>query len=137
MSSGKVHAHASIALSAGFLIGGLLLRDPGCIEYATGALAGTILSPDLDVDAKNLSYKFMRKFKTETLWSALWHYYRDSIKHGSPLSHLPILGTLGRLAYMFLFCVILPNYVLSWFGWNFSEETKWWLNLAVIHWKIS
>jgi uncharacterized metal-binding protein len=137
MSSGKVHAAASIALAGGFLIGGAILKDPSCFEYAAGSLAGVLLSPDLDVDAKNLSYKFFRKYKTETLWSALWHFYRRSIKHGSELSHFPIVGTLGRIVYMFLFCVILPNVVLSWIGWNFWQETSWWSSLILSHWKVA
>lgn len=136
MSNGKVHATASIILAGGFLIGGAVLRDPSCFEYAAGSLAGVLLSPDLDVDSRNLSYKFMRRFKTETLWSALWHYYRGSIKHGSPLSHLPVLGTLGRIAYMFLFCVILPNVALSYVGWDFWQETSWWAALTMTHWKF-
>jgi uncharacterized metal-binding protein len=137
MSNGKVHATASCILAGGFLIGGAILRDPSCFEYAAGALSGVLLSPDLDLDAKNLSYKFFRKYKTETLWSALWHYYRGSIKHGSPLSHLPVLGTLGRLAYMFLFCIILPNLFLSWIGWDFWRETTWWANFAISRWRFT
>lgn len=137
MSSGKVHNQASAALAGGFLLYGIITRDPACIEYAAGALAGTLLSPDLDVDAKNLSYKFFRKYKTETLWSALWHFYRRSIKHGSELSHFPVISTLGRLAYMFFFLVIIPNYILSLFGWNFEQETLWWANFAIAHWKFT
>jgi Uncharacterized metal-binding protein len=136
VSSGKVHAISSVVLAGGFLAGGLILKDPSCFEYAAGSLAGILLSPDLDVDAKNLSYKFFRKYKTETLWSALWHFYRKSIKHGSELSHFPVVSTLGRLAYIFLFCITLPNLLLSFVGWNFREETQWWYWQTLTHWKL-
>lgn len=118
------------------MIGGAVLRDPACFEYAAGSLVGVVLTPDLDVDAGNISYTMARRVRLETIWSALWHFYRSSIKHGSELSHFPVISTLGRLAYIFLFCVIIPNMILSWFGWNFDYETHWWANFVVSRWRM-
>lgn len=140
MSTGKVHTQASLMMSAGFLVGTLFTRDVSDVEYAIGALVGTILTPDLDVDKGFVGDAYVKaRFGNVAyrLWRACWHFYRRSVKHGSELSHFPVLGTLFRLAYLFFFSIILPTYALAiFFPIDPTTEIFWWYNLVMSHPKI-
>ena len=132
MSKGIVHVQASVILAGAFGIMG----EP---EYAIGAFLGTILSPDLDVDKSFIGDKFILQRLgaiPHRAWRTCWHFYRKSIKHGSELSHFPIISTLGRIAYLFLFCVIIPYMVLSYFGFDFWYEVNWWFGILCQRWKV-
>jgi len=115
MSSGKAHARASTALSPvaafgafGFcqLVGEYLL---GSIVAGAGALVGCgivgkILSSDLDQKNITASEWYVLKWlgPLAGLWIAYWWPYAMLIKHRSPLSHYPVIGTAGRLIYLLL-----------------------------------
>lgn len=103
MPSGKVHTTVSvvagglvgaIAYGAGFSAAESLALLLGC------SVVGSVVSPDLDVDAGNISDMRMRKFRLGILWSVFWSPYRLRIKHRSVLSHAPIVGTLIRILYV-------------------------------------
>lgn len=137
---------------------GSLAFGPG-IEYATGALVGIMLTPDLDVDAGNISNQIIREkiggkpsakqkakpwfvirgrvaWIVEKVWDGLWFIYRGSVKHGSPLSHFPIISTLFRLAYLFLVLLVIPYATLALLfpgAWDIWSELRWWADLAVQH----
>lgn len=160
MSAGCVHQRASIALAAGFLIGSLVW-GPG-IEYAAGALVGIMLTPDLDVDAGNISNQIIRekiggkpnaKQKTkpwfilrywigygiEKGWDMLWYFYRKSLKHGSELSHFPVISTVFRLGYLFLFILVIPYTLLALIvpgAWSIGSELQWWFDVTLQHYKV-
>lgn len=139
MSSGTVHTQACVALAVGFSIGALATYDVEASQYAVGALVGVLVSPDCDVDNGFVAYGYIRKRLgdwAEFIWDRVWYMYRRSVKHGSELSHFPIISTLGRLAYLFLFCVIIPNLILSFIGFSFSEETGYWFGKVCQYWRI-
>jgi uncharacterized metal-binding protein len=134
---------------------------PG-IEYAIGALVGVMISPDLDVDAKNISNQIIREkiggrpnakqkdtpwftirrriaWAIEKVWDGLWFFYRGSVKHGSPLSHAPIISTLFRLAYLYLILILIPYATFALFfpgAWDIGMEIRWWNNLAIRHYPV-
>jgi uncharacterized metal-binding protein len=156
-----VHQKASIALAAGFALGQFAFQTPG-IEYAIGALVGIMLTPDLDVDAGNIANQIIREkiggkpsarqkdkpwfivrrgvaWIVGKAWDGLWHFYRKSVKHGSPLSHFPVISTLFRLAYLFLLLIVLPYFALAVFvpgAWDIGVEIRWWIDLAVRHHQV-
>lgn len=140
MSAGCVHQKASVILAGGFLLGSLALGNG--IEYATGALMGIMLTPDLDVDRGYIGNSILKKRVgswAERGWSLLWYFYRRSIKHGSELSHLPILSTIVRLAYLYLFLVVLPYTVLEMAlpgAWSMGSELHWWITLILYRYKL-
>lgn len=155
-----MHQKASIALAGGFLLGQLAF-GPG-MEYAAGALLGIMIGPDLDVDAKNISNQIIREkiggkpsakqkakpwfiirgrvaWAIEKVWDGLWFIYRGSVKHGSPLSHFPVISTLFRLAYLFLILLVIPyaSFALLFPGaWDIGSEIRWWLELARQHHQV-
>jgi uncharacterized metal-binding protein len=141
MSAGCVHQRASIALAGGFLLGQLAFGSPG-IEYAIGSLVGILISPDLDVDAGNISNTIIRNRLgtwAERGWSLLWGVYRGSVKHGSPLSHFPVISTLARIGYLYLMLIIIPYGVMEIVApgaWNIWDEFSWWIYRLVEHWQL-
>ena len=110
--------------------------------YSVGSLLGIMFSPDLDVDAKNVSSTIMRKkvgWFAEKAWDVFWYWYRRSLKHGSPLSHFPIISTLGRIFYIFLLIIVVPEFLLKLLlfpNMSLMYELTWWINILLVGYKI-
>lgn len=140
MSSGKVHTLSAVALATGFAVGALSDYDMRVMEYAAGALIGILVSPDNDVDKGNVGYGYIRNRLgdwAEYIWDAVWFMYRRSVKHGSELSHFPVISTLGRLAYLFLFAIIIPYLVLDiFFPIDLGFELSWWMAKFAFYWRV-
>lgn len=115
MPSGKTHAVATV-LAAG-VTGPLVYLYTGSglgasIVFSLGCVSGLFLSPDLDVRTGSLSFSLMRRSLRRLrgagpvlafLWQWFWQPYARLIpRHRHPLSHFPLLGTAGRLLYLFL-----------------------------------
>jgi uncharacterized metal-binding protein len=117
-----------------------LAFGPG-FEYAAGALVGIIIGPDLDVDKGNISNAIIRNrigYWAEQGWNMLWYPYKKSLKHGSPLSHWPVVSTMFRLAYLFLFLLVLPYGLMELVSpgaWDFRMEISWWLEMGAKHYR--
>ncbi|MFN9546397.1 MAG: metal-binding protein [Cyanobacteriota bacterium] len=95
MASGRAHDRATTLLALPFgLLWGPTLGGPGIVVASLAFLFGGLwLSPDLDT----LSRATAR-------WGplrALWWPYRRLLRHRSLVSHSPLLGSAGRLAYLF------------------------------------
>lgn len=140
MSSGRVHTLSAITLATGFAVGALATYDMDSMQYAYGALAGILVSPDCDVDKGFVAYGYIRQRLgdwAEFVWDRVWYMYRRSIKHGSELSHFPVVSTLGRLAYLFLFAVIIPYLILDIvFPIDLGYELSWWFGKICQYWRI-
>jgi uncharacterized metal-binding protein len=99
LASGRLHDRATwlLALPAALLVWPWL-GWPGVAAAAVGfLLGGLLLSPDLDTHSRPTAR-----------WGPLgilWWPYRRLLRHRSLLSHSPLLGTAGRLAY--LGCAVL------------------------------
>lgn len=105
MSSGKVHSITTVILSAGLGFAahqaGYPLQQAGAL--AGGALAGLLLTPDLDVNGGSVSNRYAARLGGCVLglaWAMIWRPYSYLIPHRSPLSHMPLIGTAIRLGYM-------------------------------------
>ena len=94
MASGRQHDRATwlLALPAALVVWPWL-GWPGTAAAAMGFLAGgLLLSPDLDTHSRPTARWGLLKL--------LWWPYRRLLRHRSLLSHSPLLGTAGRLAYL-------------------------------------
>lgn len=105
MASGIAHDRATclLALPCGLLCWpwwGSLAASVCSLSFLIG---GLWLSPDLDIASRP-----SRRWGPLRL---LWWPYRRYVPHRSPLSHAPLLGSAGRLAYLgvllLLFCGLL------------------------------
>jgi uncharacterized metal-binding protein len=70
-----------------------------------GGLAGLVIGPDLDQEGLSHADTFWRRFGCVGsvlvgAWVAFWGPYSWAIPHRSALSHWPLIGTAGRLAYI-------------------------------------
>ena len=135
MSSGTVHLRASLVLAAGFSVGALISQDARLLECTLGALTGIMLSPDLDVDAKNISSTIIKKkigWLGVRIWDFFWKGYRTSFKHGQFASHFPVFGTFVRLSYAYFLTIFIPHtliYFLFSPAWSLMYVSLWYAKL--------
>lgn len=85
MASGKTHAKiTTLAIIPVGLVAFAASLDLAIAGAASaGCLVGLKIHPDLDLSR-----------------SWLWVPYSKSLRHRSPWSHFPVLGTIGRLLYL-------------------------------------
>lgn len=113
MSSGKTHAKVTKLLSVPSGIAIMILLPDGIwmdgVACVIGCLTGLIIEPDLDVDTITTSeWKMVKRFWIfGMVWVTFWYPYAKLIPHRNPLSHFPIVGTLGRLFYLILISVFI------------------------------
>lgn len=122
MPAGRTHDRITLwalplAASLGFVAtrnGGLVL-----ILCAGFLFGGLMLGPDLDIHS--VQYKRWGIFR----W--IWLPYRGSMRHRSPLSHAPIVGTALRVVYLgawlgisSLVAIALCNQVWQ-LGWTWNQ----------------
>ncbi len=112
MADGKTHAAGTRTLAMFLFVGqitnGIHQGYPlqtiffSSLTLSIGALGGLFLTPDLDVDIGSDSEDEVREISPlgANLWWIYWFPYRKLIPHRSPLSHWPVIGTLGRLLYL-------------------------------------
>ena len=128
MASGKTHAAATTfaaALSPLLFSSGSVEQD---LARMGGCLAGLILTPDLDIERKTHAHSVVARLGRELgetiskrgsiwggaigealafVWWAFWWPYGKLVPHRSIWSHGPIIGTLGRLLYLFCLPVLI------------------------------
>ena len=109
MASGRTHTSATVLLTpltayaAWKLTGG----DTALMAIAgAGCLSGIFISPDLDLSGKTISETLLNKWIIGAgwLWMLLWYPYARLSKHRG-CSHVPIIGTLGRIVYLGIFYI--------------------------------
>jgi len=109
--NGKAHATASLVLALPCGVAAYAVTENVAVSVGAtvGCLAGTLLTPDLDVDGITSSEWWLVKKLGPLgfLWMAAWWPYAKIIPHRHWLSHAPIVGTIGRLAYVLLPVVLL------------------------------
>ena len=153
MPSGIVHAKMSLLLAvpcAGMALGAGSAMAPReavlhAASAALGCVAGIFLTPDLDQEGLSSSESWVIKATLGLgfLWVMLWYPYARLCKHRAPISHWPLLGTAGRLAYLGLFVGLavafgwrppnVPTLPLAWAitGLAISDAAHW-----LMDWKL-
>lgn len=93
--NGKAHSVLTVGLAGAILYTCTELNIPVDVTggLVTGCLANLFVHPDLDQAE-------IRTLKRP--WLISWWPYGKLIKHRSPLSHFPVIGTLGRVLYITL-----------------------------------
>jgi uncharacterized metal-binding protein len=144
MPSGQVHAAISIVAAGGLYLAAGQLGQPAPLPLALagGCLAGILITPDLDVDARVRSHRLVREnagMIAYLVWRSLWLPYAQLIPHRSWVSHAPVIGTILRLVYL----VFMTGLVLMALGLSVEPGSLpgWWIwaasGLAVsdaLHW---
>jgi len=123
MSSGKIHKRANIAFGVCAVSTSIILGMPSVVVAGAlaGSVAGTITSPDMDLNAA-LPSSFMTKIPgVRIIWGTIWRPYQLIFKHRSFWSHFPIVGTTGRVLYLMLW-LLGTVWILSAFGFDKTPE---------------
>lgn len=104
MADGRTHGAITIALAAALPAVGLAIGLPErvCAGLSLGCLVGLIVEPDLDIPRRTASERRVLRALgfIGFFWIWYWTPYARFIRHRSPLSHLPGLGTAVRLVYL-------------------------------------
>lgn len=119
MSSGKIHKRANIAFGVSVISTSILFGMPSVVVAGAmaGSLAGTVITPDYDLNAA-LPASFMTKIPgVRLLWGIFWRPYQLLFKHRSFWSHFPFVGTTGRVLYIALWI-----WFWSWIFWQLGFD---------------
>ncbi len=86
---------------------------------SAGALAGVIISPDLDVAGRTYGKAILWRSSclVGALWVMLWWPYSQLVEHRSILSHWPIIGTIIRVGYMISVPLLVWTLLASALNW--------------------
>lgn len=129
MASGRAHATASLLLAISGIPIAIWTRDPlAGLCCAAGSACGVVLSPDLDVDHRTESEEVVWRFGClpGLVFQWYWTGYALAIGHRKALSHIPGLGTTGRVLY----ALWIPAAVALALGWRpgalFAWYFGWW-----------
>lgn len=119
MASGRTHARWATVTALGLTAWGMsaAMQGEGAagLAVAAGGWLGWLIDPDLDHEQMRTHtewriYRTLGKWPGR-LWQALWAPYGVLIPHRSPWSHMPVLGTLIRAAYLYAFICLI--YILA------------------------
>lgn len=123
MADGRAHAIASVILSGPVFLAGVAIDPKVGMAASAGCLCGILLTPDLDQEGISAAeWQIVKKtFGVGFLWLMFWWAYAKFIPHRHWASHTPIVGTLGRLAYMALAMICL--FWLT--GWSVPHIPLW------------
>jgi uncharacterized metal-binding protein len=129
LALGRTHELINLLALPGFLY---FLPKEFYLPFGLGYVLGTFfLSPDLDL-------KHSKPFKRWKALKILWLPYQKKSKHRG-ISHIPILGTLTRLLYIFL--LITALYYLLYFllssYWQESTQKISQLNPLILAEKLA
>ena len=106
MANGTTHGRITLVLAPLTAVSTLLVTQSITLAAiaTVGVLAGLIIEPDLDIDQITMSERRVYNLWSPlgTLWRLVWLPYAAIIPHRSPLSHWPIVGTGGRLLYLWM-----------------------------------
>lgn len=133
MPSQKVHDVSCLTLAGLLAAGGLTLGRLPLLGMAGGAALGTLIHPDWDYAEIKGVVRELGPFRY------LVKPYGFLIPHRSFLSHGPLIGTMGRLAYM-LVPLWLLNCLLQGLGlvsanvvgWLLGQEPFWWVAWGLV-----
>ena len=110
MSNGKAHMVATLMLSIPTtVIVTMMTENPYMgLSALIGTLMGIPINPDLDMQTVTTSKQLVVKytFGIGYLWLMMWYPYALVIPHRSWASHTPIIGTVLRIVYLYLWLVV-------------------------------
>ena len=106
MASGRTHARVAAIVGVSVLLATPVTAQSFGVDCAAGsaagALAGYLVTPDIDLITLTREERRMRKRVPVfgRLWVAYWAAYGSFFTHRG-VSHWPIIGTMTRAAYAF------------------------------------
>lgn len=121
MSNGVTHLTVNLCLGAAMsMAASSFVAQPEIVNGVIfGAFLGTVLTPDLDINANSMPKNILGVLKLRWLFVP----YSKLFKHRSKWSHAPVLSTIVRWLYVLLLC---SPFILYW-GNNIEIYTQFWI----------
>jgi uncharacterized metal-binding protein len=111
MPDGRIHFVANGVAGAALV---LLATPEVKLPVLIGAAIGAFVTPDLDLESTTHSEALLRQIPVVgLLFQVLWYPYALLHAHRG-VSHWPIVGTLGRLAYLVVLAGVISIFALGW-----------------------
>lgn len=121
MPDGATHFAANALTGVGMTFAAAWYAPDAFAPVAVGSIIGAFITPDMDVDHTTETEKLMRKVPVVgTAIQAAWLPYALNMKHRGP-SHWPVLGTLGRAAYLALILAAFYFFVFGVLGYFYVD----------------
>ena len=120
MPSGRTHDRITFwCLPAVVIPTALITRSPviNRIVSASFLIGGLMLGPELDIHSEQY-----------TRWGPLrwiWLPYQIAIKHRSPISHGPIIGTALRVLYLSFWLALFALLSVETLNWVWDAKLSW------------
>lgn len=116
MPNGRVHFVTNVVCGLAMTGAAAWYAPELTAPVAVGSIIGAFVTPDADVDHTTHSEALLRRIPVVgLLFQLLWYPY--ALLHGHRgASHWPVLGTLGRLAYMAVVAALVGVFVIGWFA---------------------
>lgn len=111
MAAGKYHQLATLVATPAVAAGAWALtqNQTVAVTIAAGCLFGLFVHPDRDLRVTKIDFDLAKyTLGLGLVWAILWWPYSSTIPHHRHWSsHLPIIGTAGRVFYMGLFFLLI------------------------------
>ncbi len=123
MPGHKLHDSASLTLACGLFYAGACQGHllEGAL-MAVGAASAIVIQPDLD---QPYSMSRLRLTRRGGLVAQVWCMVYDRLFRHRGLSHVPVIGTLTRLAWL-----VLPLVILAFLCYLSPPPVEWWWPVA-------
>ena len=121
MSNGVTHLTVNLCLGCAMSMSAVVFIDqPEIVSGVVfGSFLGTVLTPDLDINANSMPKNILGVLKLRWLFFP----YSKFFKHRSKWSHAPILSTVVRWLYVLL----LLSPLIFFFGENIEVYYAFWI----------
>jgi len=139
MPGGRIHVASSIVVATSGAATMLLLDRgiDGIVGVATGATIGILINCDADVDGGSIADFIIRHYTgriVEVAWDLTWLLYRKVCRHRGFMSHFPIISTIIRIIYLYIFyfLIITPIRWVSGFVHIDWPLFLWWAFVGLV-----
>ncbi len=114
MADGKTHFAANVIAGLA-MTGAAAYYAPELVgPVAAGSVIGAFITPDMDLESKTHSEALLRQVPVLGLaFQFFWYPYAVLHRHRG-VSHWPVIGTLGRLAYMLVVAALIGVFAVGW-----------------------
>lgn len=147
MASGKTHSRVAVLAGVVGVVATMVWLPEAPLEkVAVGFALGWAVTPDADVDHATVEELWWDRIPlvgraVGTVYQMVWLPYARLIPHRDALSHWPLVGTAGRIAYMAAWLaaisLIAGRWIVDWrviWNWIWPWGYAAWAVQDIGHW---
>lgn len=132
MADGRTHSRIAAGVAAVISMAAIPIgmTDPNvALSIVAGAVGGWMVTPDLDIEHR--THEEWRIWRLSpivgAIWTLYWLPYAWAIPHRHWASHLPGVGTAGRMIYLFWWLPLIVSPIdwsliaMVWCAWSIQD----------------